>query len=110
MVLLENESAIPRRYAAVASLMEADIKPLKTDSLDEIARLMEDIERRLKLARAGKRVRQQEDDVVAKLDKMIEKMEEQKKQQQQPKSCCWFLPFVINAQINCSSCLPSHQY
>jgi hypothetical protein len=81
--LLEQESALPKRYATIARLMEADIKPLETDSLDEVARLMEDIQRRLNLARAGKRVRKQEDDVVAKLDKMIEELEKQQQQQQQ---------------------------
>ncbi len=73
--LLENEKAIPRRYATVARLMEADLKPLKTESLDEIARLMDDIDRRLGLGRAGKTVRKQEEDVVAKLEKLIEEME-----------------------------------
>lgn len=81
--LMENEDEIPRRFATVAKLMEADIKPLKVDSLDEIARLMDDIKRRLKLARAGKRVRKEEDDVIAKLDKMIEEAEKQQQQQQQ---------------------------
>jgi len=79
--LLENESLIPRRYATVAKLMEADLKPLKTDSLDEISRLMDEVERRLDLKRAGKRVRDQEDEVVAKLDKLIKKLEEQQQQQ-----------------------------
>jgi len=81
--LLENESTLPKRYAKVARLMEADIQPLETDSLNEIARMMEDIERRLRFARAGTRVRQQEDDVIAKLDKMIEEKEKQQQQQQQ---------------------------
>lgn len=80
--LLENESQLPKRYAKVARLMEADIRPLKTDSLNEIARMMEDIERRLRFARAGTRVRKQEDDVIAKLDKMIEEKEKQQQQQQ----------------------------
>ena len=80
--LLENEETLPRRYLAVARLMEADIKPLKTDSLDEVSRLMDDIHRRLQLGRAGTRVRTQEDDVIAKLDKMIEDMEKKKKKQQ----------------------------
>jgi hypothetical protein len=84
--LLENEAVIPRRYLAVARLMEADLKPLKQDSLDEVARLMEDIQRRLQFGRAGKRVRDQEDEVIAKLDKMIKKIEEQQKQQQQQQS------------------------
>ena len=81
--LLENASAIPRRYEAVVQLMEADIRPLKVDSLDEVARLMSDIQRRLEFARAGTKVRKVEDDVVAKLDKMIEELEKQQQQQQQ---------------------------
>jgi len=81
--LMENKDAIPRRYLTVAMLMESDLKPLKTDSLDEVSRLMDDIERRLGFARAGTRVRKEEDDVIAKLDKMIEEMEEQQKKQQQ---------------------------
>lgn len=81
--LLENEKSIPRRYATVARLMKADLEPLKPDSLDEVARLMEDIRRRLSLSRAGTRVRKQEDDVIAKLDKMIEELEKQQQQQQQ---------------------------
>jgi hypothetical protein len=81
--LLEREQELPRRYATLARLMEADIKPLKVDSLDEIARLMDDIRRRLALARAGKVVRDEEETVVAKLEKMIEELEKQRQQQQQ---------------------------
>lgn len=86
-LLLENESSIPRRYATIARLMEADIKPLKVDSLDEVARLMDDIRRRLDLGRAGKKVRDEEEQVIAKLEKMIEEMEEQQKKKEdgQPK-------------------------
>ncbi|MCU0875447.1 MAG: hypothetical protein MUE50_24210 [Pirellulaceae bacterium] len=80
--LMENKGRIPKRYELLAGLMEADLKPLKTDSLDEVSRMMDDIERRLGLGRAGKRVRTQEDDVIAKLDKMIEEMEKQAQQQQ----------------------------
>jgi hypothetical protein len=47
---------------------------------------MGDIRRRLNLARAGKKVRKQEDDVIAKLDKMIEELEKQRQQQQQQQS------------------------
>jgi hypothetical protein len=79
--LLENKGQIPRRYETVAMLMESDIKPLQADSLDEIARLMDDIERRLGFGRAGTRVREQEDEVIAKLDKMIEELEQQMQQQ-----------------------------
>ncbi|QDU28081.1 hypothetical protein ETAA8_31740 [Anatilimnocola aggregata] len=85
-LLLENESTIPRRYATIARLMEADIKPLKVDSLDEVARLMDDIRRRLDLGRAGTKVREEEEQVIAKLEKMIEEMEKQQQQQQQQAS------------------------
>ena len=79
--LLEQQEVIPRRYSRVAELIQADLAPLKADSLDEVARLMDDITRRLEFGRAGKRVRKEEDDVIAKLDKMIEELEKQQQQQ-----------------------------
>ncbi len=81
-LLLERENEIPQRYAQVAKMMAADIEPLEADSLDEIARLMFDVHRRLDLGRAGQRVRDEEDDIVKKLDKMIEQIEQQLQQQQ----------------------------
>lgn len=79
--LLEQENSIPRRYATLARLMQSDLAPLKTDSLDEVARMMENITRRLGFGRAGTRVRKEEDEVIAKLDKMIEELEKQQQQQ-----------------------------
>jgi hypothetical protein len=81
--LLERDEELPRRYVTLARLMEADIKPLKEDSLDEIARMMDDIRRRLALARAGKVVRDEEDAVIAKLEKMIDELEKQRQMRQQ---------------------------
>ena len=81
--LLENEGKIPLRFVRLAHLMAADIQPLKKDSLDEVSRMMEDVRRRLDHARAGKKVREEEEEIVAKLDKMIEEMEKQRQQQQQ---------------------------
>ncbi len=81
--LLANQSSLPRRYRDVAQLMAADLAPLQPDTLDEVARMMDDIRRRLDLGRAGKIVRQKEDEVIAKLDKMIEELERQLQQQQQ---------------------------
>jgi hypothetical protein len=78
--LLENEAAVPRRYREVAQLMQADLEPLKPDTLDEVARLMDSIRRRLKLARVGQRVRKEEDEVIAKLSKMIDELEKQRQE------------------------------
>jgi hypothetical protein len=80
--LLEHEADLPRRYATLAHLMEVDIKPLEEDSLDEVARLMDDIRRRLALARAGKVVRDEEDSVIKKLEKMIDDLEKQRQMRQ----------------------------
>lgn len=82
-LLLEREGELPSRFATVAKLMAADIEPLTEDSLDEVARLMQDVHRRLDLGRAGTRVRDREQQIVDKLDKLIEEIEEQMQQQQQ---------------------------
>jgi hypothetical protein len=82
-LLLERQDELPARFTQVSQLMAADIQPLKDDSLDEVARLMNDVQRRLDLGRAGKRVRDEEDAIVDKLDKMIDQIEQQLQQQQQ---------------------------
>jgi len=81
-MLLENESRLPRRYAVLARMMLADIENVQPDSLDEIARLMQDAGRRTGLYRSGRRVRDQEQEVVDKLEKLIDKLEKQRQQQQ----------------------------
>lgn len=80
--LLENESSIPERYRTIAKLMQTDLAPLEPDSLDEVARIMRNVEGRLDRGRAGKRVRDEEGEIVDKLDKMIEELEKQQQQQQ----------------------------
>lgn len=84
--LLENEEDCPVRYSRTAKLLVADIRPLKEDSLDEISRLMTDVTRRLDLGRSGEKVEDQEQKIIDKLTKLIEKLEEQQQQQQQQQS------------------------
>jgi len=79
--LLDGSDHFPRRYATVARLIEADLKDLKEDSLDHIARRMEDIERRLDLGRGGPKVRKLQDGVIKSLDKLIEELEAAQQQQ-----------------------------
>jgi hypothetical protein len=81
--LLEREFEIPTRYAVTARMMMADMEPLKSDSLDEVARLMNDVSRRLDLGRAGKQTLDGEQQVIEKLDKLIDDIEQQMQQQQQ---------------------------
>lgn len=81
--LLAGAEYVPRRYLAVAELMGPDLENLKDDSLDHIARRMDDIRRRLQFGRADEKVREIEDGVIESLDKLIEKA---KRQQQQAQS------------------------
>ena len=79
--LIDGAQYCPRRYLAVGYLIQSDLGALESDTLDHIARRMEDIQRRLDLGRAGPKVRGVEDGVIDSLDKMIKKIEEQEKQQ-----------------------------
>ena len=64
----------------MAVLMQADLSGLKDESLDHIDRRMHDIERRLDLGRAGKKVRSEEDGIIASLDKLIEQKEKEEEE------------------------------
>ena len=81
--LLQGPESSPRRYRTVAKMMREDLKDLEDDSLDHIARRMDDIRRRLDLGRAGPKVRKVEDGVIESLDKLIKKIEDEQQQQQQ---------------------------
>jgi hypothetical protein len=80
--LLEGGEASPRRYTALARLMREDLKGLEDDTLDHIARRMDDIRRRLDLGRAGPIIQKEEDGVIESLDKMIKKLEKKQQEQQ----------------------------
>jgi hypothetical protein len=79
--LLDGAAACPRRYLAVGYLMQTDLMALEPDTLDHVARRMEDIERRLDMGHAGPKVRKVENGVIDSIDKLIKKLEDQQKQQ-----------------------------
>lgn len=81
--LLNDVRDCPSRFKIVAGLMHEDLKKLEDDSLDHIARRMDDVRRRLGEGRPDERTRRIEDGIIASLDKMIEEMEKQRQQQQQ---------------------------
>lgn len=80
--LLANPDACPARYKVLGVMIQEDLKELKDESLDHISRRMEDIRRRLALARGGPTVRKIEDGVVASLDKLIKQIEDNLQEQQ----------------------------
>lgn len=75
--LLENTEDVPVRYSTVAELMRHDLQEVREKSLDEVARQMNDVRRRLSLGRAGEKVQRVEERIIATLDEIIEKLEQQ---------------------------------
>jgi hypothetical protein len=75
--LLKNIEGVPVRYSTVAALMQYDLESLRDQSLDEVARKMTDVERRLELGRTGQKVQKKEDEIIVTLDELIKKIEEQ---------------------------------
>jgi len=85
--LLEEGAQIsPDRYKTVATLMLVDMHTWKEKDLGDIARKMDNIERRLEIARGGPETRRQQREVLNRLDEMIKKLENaNKKKGGQPK-------------------------
>lgn len=77
--LLEDVSESPERYKMLAATMLFDMTAWREKDLGEIARKMDNIERRLQLARGGPQTQKIQKDVVARLDELIKKMENQQK-------------------------------
>jgi hypothetical protein len=75
--LLTSTEDVPVRYSTVAELMKHDLEALRSKSLDEVARQMRDVERRLALGRAGQQVQRVEERIITTLDEIIEKLEQQ---------------------------------
>ncbi len=75
--LLEQENSLPDRYLQLAQLLQRDLATLENESLDHIARRMNDVRRRLQLGRAGDQVQMVEQGVLQSLDQLIKQMESQ---------------------------------
>ncbi len=77
--LLDDAADVPERYKTVAVLMAFDMQSWKEKDLSDIARKMDNIERRLELARGGPKTQKMQKDVVARLDEVIKQIENQQK-------------------------------
>jgi len=83
-LLEEGASISPDRYKTVATLMLLDMHTWKDKDLGDIARKMDNIERRLEIARGGPETRRQQREVLNRLDEMIKKLENQNKKKNKP--------------------------
>jgi hypothetical protein len=79
--LLEDVNDAPDRYKMVGVLMFYDMQGWRDKDLGAIARKMDNIERRLELARGGPHTQKIQKDVVARLDEIIKELEKQSESQ-----------------------------
>lgn len=74
--LLDDCYGSPDRYKTVSALILLDMQTWKSDKdLGGIARKMENIERRLELARGGPQTQKQQKEVIDRLDELIKELE-----------------------------------
>ncbi len=76
--LIEDVVAAPERYKTVAVLMLLDMQAWKDKDLGDIARKMENVERRLDLARGGPQTQKLQKEILRRLDEIIKEMENKK--------------------------------
>ena len=69
----------PARYKDLSILMLYDMQSWRDKDLGWIARKMDNIERRLELARGGPQTQKMQKEVVARLDEIIKQLENQSK-------------------------------
>lgn len=77
--LLDEVPDAPDRYKLVATLMAVDMGQWQDKDLGWIARKMDNIERRLELARGGPQTQKMQKEVVLRLEEMIKEMENRNK-------------------------------
>jgi hypothetical protein len=74
--LMEDVAQVPDRYRVIALLMYQDMQDWEDKDLGDISRKMDNIERRLALARGGPRTQKLEREVISRLDELIKKLEQ----------------------------------
>lgn len=77
--LLDDGIGTPERYKTVSALMLLDMETWKDKDLGAIARKMENIERRLDLARGGPQTQKLQKEVIMRLDELIKELENKAK-------------------------------
>jgi hypothetical protein len=81
--LLQDALDSPERYKTVGMLMLLDMQTWKDKDLGAVARKMDNIQRRLDLARGGPETQKLQKEVIARLDELIKELEN-KAQNKQP--------------------------
>jgi hypothetical protein len=79
IAVIEDVADAPARYKDLSILMLYDMQSWRDKDLGWVARKMDNIERRLELARGGPKTQKMQKEVVARLDEIIKQLENQAK-------------------------------
>jgi hypothetical protein len=79
LAVMEDVADAPNRYKDLAILMLYDMQGWRDKDLGSVARKMDNIERRLELARGGPQTQKMQKEVVARLDEIIKELENKAK-------------------------------
>ncbi len=77
--IIDDAPFAPQRYQTVAMLMLLDMHAWKEKDLQSVARKMENVERRLELARGGPQTQKLQKEIVLRLDELIKELENKNK-------------------------------
>ncbi|MCS7045294.1 MAG: hypothetical protein NZO58_02950 [Gemmataceae bacterium] len=77
--IIDDAPFSPERYKTVSMLMLLDMHTWKEKDLRAIARKMENVERRLELARGGPQTQKLQKEIVLRLDELIKELENKNK-------------------------------
>ncbi|MEZ6128228.1 MAG: hypothetical protein R3C59_06080 [Planctomycetaceae bacterium] len=80
-LLLNNTLDVPDRFRVVAEMLQEELSGQTNDGMNLVKQLMQDVERRLDLGRSGEKTQEQEGEVIAALDKLLEEMEKEQDKQ-----------------------------
>lgn len=77
--LLDDVNGAAERFKVVSALMLLDMQTWKDKDLGAVARKMENVERRLELARGGPQTQKLQKEIIARLDELIKELENKAK-------------------------------
>lgn len=80
-LLLNNTQDVPHRFQVIAEMMMQELSGQSEEGMQQVERIMKDVERRLEIGESGKGTQKQGDAIISALDKMLDDMEKQNQQQ-----------------------------
>ena len=79
-LLLHNTLDVPARFRVIAEALEKELANQEDDGMSQVERLMKDVNRRLDQRQSDEKTQDQENAVIAAIDKLMEELEEQNQQ------------------------------